>query len=93
MLVKNEVLRVEMGTAPARAVPHSVEDADDMARVLRDRRLHEFIGGQPLTITELRDGHARLAAGPAEPDESWLNSSSAPAREPRDRRSWSAVDR
>ena len=49
-----------------------------MARVLRDRRLHEFIGGQPLTITELRDGHTRLAAGPAEPDESWLNSSSAP---------------
>jgi hypothetical protein len=31
--------------------------------VLGDKRLHEFIGGQPVTIAGLRDRYARLAAG------------------------------
>jgi RimJ/RimL family protein N-acetyltransferase len=49
------------------------EDADEMARVLGDESLHEFIGGQPLTIAELRDRYANLAAGSPDPDEVWLN--------------------
>jgi RimJ/RimL family protein N-acetyltransferase len=50
-----------------------VEDAEEMVGVLGDSRLHEFIGGRPATIAELRDRYARLAAGSPEPDERWLN--------------------
>jgi RimJ/RimL family protein N-acetyltransferase len=50
-----------------------VEDAEEMAGVLGDRRLHEFIGGQPATIDGLRDRYARFAAGSPDPDEVWLN--------------------
>jgi RimJ/RimL family protein N-acetyltransferase len=44
-----------------------------MAGVLGDERLHEFIGGQPDTLGELRERYARLAAGSPEPGEVWLN--------------------
>jgi RimJ/RimL family protein N-acetyltransferase len=50
-----------------------VKDADEMVGVLGDERLHEFIGGQPATIAELRDRYARLAEGSPDPDERWLN--------------------
>ena len=35
--------------------PLGPEDAEEMAPVLRDERLHAFIGGRPLTVDELRD--------------------------------------
>jgi len=54
-------------------VPLQVADAEDLASVLGDRRLHEFIGGQPATIAELRERYARLVAGSSDPDEVWLN--------------------
>lgn len=44
-----------------------------MAAVLGHQRLHEFIGGRPATLTELRHRYARLAAGSSDPDELWLN--------------------
>jgi RimJ/RimL family protein N-acetyltransferase len=54
--------------------PLRVEHADEMAPLLRDERLHEFIGGRPATLQELRYRYARQAAGHS-PDgaEGWLN--------------------
>jgi RimJ/RimL family protein N-acetyltransferase len=54
-------------------VPLRVEDAEEMAGVLGDKRLHQFIGGEPDTITALRGRYARLVAGSPDPDEVWLN--------------------
>ena len=60
-------------TARLRLEPLRAENADEMAAVLGDERLHEFIGGRPPTVAELRDRYARLAAGSPSPDEVWLN--------------------
>jgi hypothetical protein len=54
-------------------VPLQVADAEEMAGVLGDTRLHEFIGGQPATIAALRVRYASLVAGSPDPDEVWLN--------------------
>lgn len=54
-------------------VPLRAEDAGEMAAVLGDERLHEFIGGRPATGEELRDRYARLAAGSPDAGEVWLN--------------------
>jgi RimJ/RimL family protein N-acetyltransferase len=54
-------------------VPLRVEDAEEMAAVLGDERLHEFIGGEPDTITGLRERYAGLVAGSPDADEVWLN--------------------
>jgi RimJ/RimL family protein N-acetyltransferase len=54
-------------------VPLRVQDADEMAAVLGDQRLHDFTGGQPASRSELRDRYARLATGSSDPDEEWLN--------------------
>jgi RimJ/RimL family protein N-acetyltransferase len=53
--------------------PLRVEDADELAGVLGDKRLHEFIGGKPATAGELRARYARLVEGSGDPDELWLN--------------------
>jgi RimJ/RimL family protein N-acetyltransferase len=53
--------------------PLRIEDADEMAAVLGDDRLHEFIGGRPATATELRERYARLVAGSPNAAETWLN--------------------
>jgi RimJ/RimL family protein N-acetyltransferase len=50
-----------------------VEDADEMVAVLGDERLHEFTGGRPATLAELRTHYARLLAGSPRTDEVWLN--------------------
>ncbi|NUR84388.1 MAG: GNAT family N-acetyltransferase [Nonomuraea sp.] len=50
-------------------VPLGVEHAEEMAAVLADARLHEFIGGVPATPAELRARYERLVAGPPE----WRN--------------------
>jgi RimJ/RimL family protein N-acetyltransferase len=54
-------------------VPLRLEDAEEMTGVLGDERLHEFIGGEPDTLTGLRERYARLVAGSPDPDEVWLN--------------------
>jgi RimJ/RimL family protein N-acetyltransferase len=51
----------------------TVHDADEMVGVLDDERLHEFTGGRPDTLSELRDRYRRYVAGPTEPGDSWLN--------------------
>ncbi|WP_433336403.1 GNAT family N-acetyltransferase [Spirillospora sp. CA-294931] len=63
-----------IGTARLALEPLAVEHAAEMAGVLADPRLHDYIGGEPLSPSELRDRYARLAAGP-EPfhQECWLN--------------------
>ncbi len=53
--------------------PLRVDDADELAGVLGDERLHEFIGGRPLTAVELRERYAALVAGSPVPGEEWLN--------------------
>ena len=53
--------------------PVRVEDADEMAVALSDPALHEFIGGQPATIGELRDRYAAWTRGSGSTDEVWLN--------------------
>jgi RimJ/RimL family protein N-acetyltransferase len=53
--------------------PLSPEDADEMVAVLGDRQLHEFIGGRPATLDELRERFERLVAGSTSPNEVWLN--------------------
>jgi RimJ/RimL family protein N-acetyltransferase len=51
--------------------PLGPEHADELAPVLDDVSLHEFIGGAPLGVEELRARYARQARG--HPTERWLN--------------------
>ena len=60
-------------TARLTLAPLRVADADELAVVLGDEQLHEFIGGRPATAAELRERYARLVAGSGDPDERWLN--------------------
>lgn len=53
--------------------PLRVEDAEAMAPVLGDERLHEFIGGDPLSAAELRKRYEALTAGSGDPAVRWLN--------------------
>ena len=48
-------------------------DADEMVDVLADPRLHQFIGGCPATLEELRARYATLAVGSPRPEEVWSN--------------------
>ncbi|GIJ43153.1 hypothetical protein Val02_00390 [Virgisporangium aliadipatigenens] len=60
-------------TARLVLTPLVPDDADEMAVVLGDERLHEFIGGRPATREELRARYLRWAFGSGSPDEHWLN--------------------
>ncbi|MCP2336153.1 GNAT family N-acetyltransferase [Actinomadura rupiterrae] len=54
--------------------PLTVHHADEMAAVLDDPRLHTYIGGEPLSLPDLRARYARLSAGPSPfHQEGWLN--------------------
>jgi RimJ/RimL family protein N-acetyltransferase len=53
--------------------PLTVRDADEMVGLLNDQRLHEFIGGHPVTVVQLRDQYRRFVAGPMEGGGVWLN--------------------
>jgi enoyl-CoA hydratase/carnithine racemase len=53
--------------------PLRVEHADELAPVLDDPALHEFIGGRPASAEELRARFARQTAGSPDPRECWLN--------------------
>jgi RimJ/RimL family protein N-acetyltransferase len=57
-------------TARLRLDPLRVEDADEMAELLDDVRLHEFTGGAPETLDELRARYERQVAGESR---GWLN--------------------
>ena len=67
------VTATALRTARLELTPLTVADADAMATVLADEHLHEFIGGQPATVEELRARYARQVAGSGRPDEVWLN--------------------
>jgi len=60
-------------TARLRLTPVREADAAEMAAVLADPRLHEFIGGLPLSAAELRGQYRRWEIGSGKPDELWLN--------------------
>jgi RimJ/RimL family protein N-acetyltransferase len=44
-----------------------------MVTVLGDVRLHEYTGGRPAPLEELRETYTRLVSGPGRPGELWLN--------------------
>jgi RimJ/RimL family protein N-acetyltransferase len=50
-----------------------IGDFEEMAAVVGDVRLHDFMGGRPLTREELRDRYRALVAGPSDRAEVWLN--------------------
>ncbi len=60
-------------TERLRLAPLQAEDADEMVAVLGDERLHEFVGGRPSSLAELRDRYTRLSVGSPDPDTVWLN--------------------
>ena len=62
-----------IGTERLWLTPLRAEDADELVEVLADPRLHQFIGGRPATLEELRTRYAALAAGSGRPDEVWRN--------------------
>jgi RimJ/RimL family protein N-acetyltransferase len=63
----------DLATKRLRLTPLSVEDAETMVVVLDDERLHEFIGGTPPTLPELRSRYWTMVAGSGNPMEIWLN--------------------
>lgn len=61
-------------TARLRLVPLRVSDAGELAAVLDDIRLYEWIGGEPPTEDELRARFSRLEAGGShDGKEKWFN--------------------
>ncbi|MDQ2706477.1 MAG: GNAT family N-acetyltransferase [Actinomycetota bacterium] len=53
--------------------PLRIEHAQEMVSLLDDRGLHEYIGGHPATLDELRDRYARQVVGrPADGTQGWL---------------------
>jgi len=62
-----------IGTRRLLLTPLRPDDADAMMNVLDDARLHMFIGGQPVSLAELRTSYERLAAGSGRAHELWLN--------------------
>lgn len=63
----------EIATQWLLLTPLRPEDAEPMAGVLADKRLHEFIGGSPASAADLRARYRRLAVGSPDPGEAWLN--------------------
>jgi RimJ/RimL family protein N-acetyltransferase len=62
-----------VGTSRLILLPLRPEHAGEMAGVLADPALHEFIGGAPLGPQQLRARYERLAAGSPDPAVSWCN--------------------
>lgn len=60
-------------TARLDLLPLRVEHAEEMASVLSDPALHDFIGGLPDTPEELRARYERITKGSPDPAVSWLN--------------------
>ena len=55
------------------ATPLLVDDAEEMVEVLADPTLHEFTGGEPATLDELRDRYRSWVGGSGRDNERWLN--------------------
>jgi len=53
--------------------PLQVSDADSMVEVLADERIHEFIGGRPASLAELRARYQDLVEGSGDEKQLWLN--------------------
>jgi RimJ/RimL family protein N-acetyltransferase len=53
--------------------PLRVGDAEEMVTVLADPALHEFTGGQPATLDELRQRYTAWVEGSGSDEELWLN--------------------
>lgn len=51
----------------------TVGDADEMVEVLADPVLHEFTGGEPATLVDLRARYWSLVRGSGRDVERWLN--------------------
>jgi RimJ/RimL family protein N-acetyltransferase len=62
-----------IGTERLVLAPLRVQDADEMAGVLDDERLHEFTGGSPEDPARLRTRYQRMLAGSPDPAVTWLN--------------------
>jgi RimJ/RimL family protein N-acetyltransferase len=62
-----------MSTERLLLTPLRVDDADAMAVVLDDEKLHEFIGDRPATRSELRSRYRMMVVGSGNPREVWLN--------------------
>ena len=61
-------------TARLVLTPLVASDAEAMVDVLADERMHEFTGGHPLSLEELRSCDQMLESGTsADGDETWLN--------------------
>jgi RimJ/RimL family protein N-acetyltransferase len=67
--VHTELIR----TARLDLLPLRVDHAEEMSAVLSDPALHTFIGGEPLTVEQLRARYERLVTGSPDPAVSWLN--------------------
>ncbi|MFE9631156.1 GNAT family N-acetyltransferase [Streptomyces sp. NPDC006463] len=64
---------VALATRRLDLLPLSPAHADEMALVLADPALHDFIGGAPLSPDGLRARYERLAAGSPDPEVVWAN--------------------
>jgi RimJ/RimL family protein N-acetyltransferase len=62
-----------IGTERLLLTPLGTGDAEEMVEVLADPRLHQFTGGRPATLEELRARYAAMTAGSSDPDELWRN--------------------
>lgn len=51
----------------------TLSDADEMTKILCDERLHDFTGGSPMNLEDLRDRYQHLVDGSSLRDEFWLN--------------------
>jgi RimJ/RimL family protein N-acetyltransferase len=71
--VPEEFAEATIGTGRLVLSPLRVADADELVGVLGDPALHEFIGGRPDTLAELRRRYAAMVAGPGRPGELWRN--------------------
>jgi len=61
-------------TARLTLEPLRLEHAEEMAPALDDHRLHEYIGGRPATVQQLRARYARQLTGrSADGAQGWLN--------------------
>ncbi|CAM5710304.1 GNAT family N-acetyltransferase OS=Streptomyces tendae OX=1932 GN=GUR47_11355 PE=4 SV=1 [Streptomyces tendae] len=67
--IRPDIIRTERLTL----LPLQAEHADEMATVLSDAGLHEFIGGAPDTAEALRTRYERWTAGSPDPAVSWCN--------------------
>jgi len=69
----DDLAEAPIGTERLVLAPLRVADAEEMVAVLGDPALHEFIGGRPDTLEELRRRYAAMVAGPGRPGELWRN--------------------